>query len=208
MATESTSCSATGETPPEFSEHDRHTLLRLARMAIEHAVGQTGSCSVQPEELSASCRGPRACFVTLTKQGELRGCIGTLTAREPLFRAVMENARSAALNDARFPPVAPEELTKMVVHISVLTDPRPLAFASPQNLLEQLRPHRDGVILRHRGRTATFLPQVWEQIPDKIAFLERLCLKAGLPSTAWQEPGTAIEIYTAESFDRAAPDAA
>ena len=203
MTTESSPPSASAETPPEFSDRDRRALLSLARLALDQTVRRGRVFTVELAEPSAPCREPRACFVTLTRHGELRGCIGTLVAREPLFQAVMENARSAALNDTRFSPVAPEELSEIAVHISVLTEPRPLPFASPQDLLDQLQPHRDGVVLRYGGKTATFLPQVWEQIPDKVAFLERLCLKAGLPPSAWREPGAAIEVYTVECFGAA-----
>jgi AmmeMemoRadiSam system protein A len=200
MTTDSSFPSAPAEPPREFSERDRQVLLSLARLAIEQSVRHGRLLDVDLEDPSPPCREPRACFVTLTKQGELRGCIGTLVAREPLVRAVMDNARSAALNDTRFPPVVPEELSEIDVHISVLTEPRPLVFASPRDLLDQLRPDRDGVVFRHGGKTATFLPQVWEQIPDKVTFLERLCLKAGLPPSVWQEPGTVIEVYEVESF--------
>ena len=184
----------------EFNPHGRVALLGLARLSIEQAVRHGRSLSLEPVDLSPKCREPRACFVTLTKDGVLRGCIGTLSAEGPLRDAVILNARGAAERDTRFPPVMPDELADLMIEISVLSEPRPLQFASTQELLDQLHPRRDGVVLHLDGRRATFLPQVWEGIADKTDFLERLCLKAGLARDAWREPEIAVEVYTVEAF--------
>ena len=184
----------------EFNPHERVALLGLARLSIEQAVRHGRSLSLEPVDLSPKCREPRACFVTLTKDGALRGCIGTLTAEAPLWQAVMTNARGAAQRDTRFPSVTPDELSDLTIEISILSESRPLQFASPRQLLDQLQPRRDGVILHLDGRRATFLPQVWEGISDKTDFLEHLCLKAGLARDAWRQPGIGVEVYTVEAF--------
>ena len=143
----------------------------------------------------------KACFVTLTKDGALRGCIGHLTAMEPLHQAVAENARNAALRDPRFLPVKPDELDKIKIEISVLTEPQPLAFSSPEDLLSKLHPNEDGVLLHIGPRTATFLPQVWAQIPDKVEFLEHLSQKAGCEPSAWRGKDVSVSIYHVECFE-------
>ena len=188
------------EPAAEFSQHERDTLLSLARLSIEQAVQYGRALSLDPVNLPRGCHEPRACFVTLTKAGELRGCIGTLTPEEPLWRMVVSNARGAAERDTRFAPVTADELADLRIEISILSKPRPLQFASPDDLLGQLRPMVDGVILLFGGHRATFLPKVWEDIPEKAAFLGRLCLKAGLPPEAWRRTGVEVEVYTVEAF--------
>ncbi len=142
----------------------------------------------------------KGCFVTLTENGALRGCIGHILPQLPLYRAVIENAQSAATRDYHFQPVKPGELDKLEIEVSVLTAPQPLTFSSPDDLLAKLRPHRDGVVLQVNGRGATYLPQVWEQIPDKVMFLNTLSEKAGCPPDAWRQPGTVVNIYHVEAF--------
>ena len=142
----------------------------------------------------------KGCFVTLTKRGELRGCIGYILPQGPLYRAVVENARNAALRDPRFPAVSPGEVDQLEIEISVLTEPLPLFFSSPEDLLRKLQPGADGVVLQIGGRGATYLPQVWEQIPDKVEFLNNLAEKAGCDPSAWREPGASVLIYHVESF--------
>ena len=122
-------------------------------------------------------------------------------AMEPLHQAVAENARNAALRDPRFPPVQPDELDKIRIEISVLTEPQPLAFSSPDDLLSKLHPNEDGVLLHIGPRTATFLPQVWAQIPDKVEFLEHLSQKAGCEASAWRGTDVSVSIYHVECFE-------
>ena len=110
------------------------------------------------------------------------------------------SARNAALRDPRFPPVAPGELETVKIEISVLTEPQPLAFSSPDDLLSKLQPNEDGVVLRIGFRTATFLPQVWAQIPDKVQFLNHLAEKVGCEAAAWRGKETTVAIYHAECF--------
>ena len=142
----------------------------------------------------------RAVFVTLHKSGQLRGCIGALQAREPLAAAVRSSAISASTQDPRFPPVTADELPELDIEISVLSPLRPLDCAGPEDLLRKLRPGVDGVVLEVGPRRATFLPQVWEKLPDPEEFLEQLSLKAGLPPDGWADPKAKVSIYQVESF--------
>ncbi|HVT74424.1 MAG TPA: AmmeMemoRadiSam system protein B [Lacunisphaera sp.] len=184
-----------------FTPAERQELLSLARRALRTAADTGGLPAVTGAGLPPVLAEPRACFVTLTLGGELRGCIGNLEPRLPLWRAVIDNARNAALRDPRFRPVQPGEVDAIAIEISVLTKPEPLAFHSPEDLLRQLRPAEDGVVLQLPGGAgATFLPQVWEQLPDKVTFLDRLAEKAGASAGDWRRPGTAVLIYHVEAF--------
>jgi AmmeMemoRadiSam system protein A len=184
----------------QLAKKDKEFLLRLARQTLKAVVSKTPLPEPKPEGLAKGLTEPGACFVTLTKRGALRGCIGHLVAREPLYRSVMDNAQSAAIHDIRFPPVQPDEADKLEIEISVLTAPKPLAFTSPDDLLKKLVPHRDGVILQIGTARATYLPQVWEQLADKVTFLNSLSEKAGCEAAAWRKPGTAVQIYHVEAF--------
>ncbi len=184
----------------QFSLEERKFLLTLARRTVEEVVSSGNLPEVDATGLSNRLTEPRACFVTLKKKGELRGCIGHIFPREPLYRAVVDNARSAAVEDYRFPAVREEELQDIEIEVSVLTVPKPLDFDSPDDLLRKLRSQEDGVVLRIGQRQATFLPQVWEQLPDKETFLAHLSVKAGCPALAWRNPGTSVLTYRAEAF--------
>jgi AmmeMemoRadiSam system protein B/AmmeMemoRadiSam system protein A len=179
---------------------ERRYLLALARQTVRDVAGGGPVPEIPAREVNAELAQPKACFVTLTKRGELRGCIGHLSAIMPLYRAVIDNARNAALRDPRFPSVAPREVDELEIEISVLTEPQPLAFASPEDLLAKLQPGVDGVVLRIGSHVATYLPQVWEQIPDKVEFLDRLAEKAGARAGDWRGRNTAVSIYHVESF--------
>lgn len=188
--------------PPTLSEEEGQWLVRRARAAVEAAARGGSEEPVDPAALPPALREPRGVFVTLTDSGHLRGCIGHLFAREPLWLAVADAARAAAIRDPRFPPVRAEETPRLHIEVSVLTTPRPLAFNSPDDLLARLRPGRDGVVLHlPGGRMATFLPQVWEQIPRKADFLDRLAVKAGGAPGEWRLPETRIEVYEVQFFD-------
>ena len=186
--------------PQTYSKEDRRFLLDLARRTVKEVVTKGVPPAVDLKSLPAKFAEVKGCFVTLTENGGLRGCIGNIMPQYPLGQAVVENARSAAMRDFRFQPVRPDELDKLEIEVSVLTVPQPLAFNSPDDLLAQLRPHRDGVVLQVNGHGATYLPQVWEQIPDKIMFLNTLSEKAGCAADAWRSPGTAVSIYHVEAF--------
>jgi uncharacterized protein len=159
-------------------------LLKLARQNLEAAVNDRPP--VTPDDTPAVTREYRGCFVTLTKKGQLRGCIGYIEGIKPLFEAVMDNAKNAALEDTRFPQVTPSELGDIKVEVSVLTKPQPLDYKDEKDLLSKLVPGEDGIILTSGYHQSTFLPQVWEQLPDKVDFLEHLSLKGGMPIDGWK----------------------
>ena len=171
------------------------TLLMLARNAIGNQLGTnqraSGSAtesttdSASDSATESRLREPGATFVTLTQQVRLRGCIGSLQAWRSLADDVVENARAAAFRDPRFPPLAAGELAQTSVEVSLLTPATPLEFASEMEALSRLRPHLDGVVLEWGTRRATFLPQVWEQLPEPRQFMARLKEKAGLPADFW-----------------------
>ncbi len=189
---------------PDFSAEERRFLLQLAREAVSNGVAG----GPDPEnfgDVPPRLAQKAPCFVTLTKGGALRGCIGNLLAETPLYQAVMENARGAATRDPRFAAVQAAEVSQLRIEISLLTTPRPLAFTSPEDLLAKLRPNVDGVVLKIGSRGATYLPQVWDQIPDKAEFLGHLCQKASCAPNAWRDPGTEILVYQVEAFHEADP---
>ena len=152
-------------------------LLGLARAAIAHHLGR-GPRPLVPDDARLRARG--ATFVTLTEDGELRGCIGSLRRSRPLGEDVIANAVAAASEDPRFEPLQADELDKVGVEVSLLSEPEYLELADEDALLAQLRPHEDGLILFSGCRSATFLPQVWEQLPAPRDFLAALKRKAGL----------------------------
>lgn len=179
---------------------DRELLLRLARQAIVETAEGRPLAALDSTQLPEHLLDCAATFVTLTRRGGLRGCIGALQAQLPLAEDVREHARAAASEDFRFMPVTPQEVPELEIEISVLTDPLPMEFATSDDLLARLRPGIDGVILVSGLHRATFLPQVWEKVPDAESFLSMLCEKAGLPASAWRKPGIEIFTYQVESF--------
>ena len=183
-----------------FNPTEREQLLKLARRALKEAVAPDRSPLADTNNWPAKFREPRGCFVTLTEAGALRGCIGHIFPQESLYRAIQDNARSAALEDPRFRPVQPEELNQLEIEISVLTEPKPLPFTSPEDLLAKLQPGKDGVVLKLGSRGATYLPQVWEQLPDKVEFLNRLSEKAGCAPGDWRGKDVSVSIYHVEAF--------
>ncbi|NOH04604.1 MAG: AmmeMemoRadiSam system protein A [Chloroflexi bacterium] len=179
---------------------ERQTLLRIAREAIEHAVKGKALPPLISYPLSPALKEPGASFITLTVHGELRGCIGALEAYQPLAEDVREHAIAAALEDPRFPPLNADELNRINIEVSRLTAPKQLEYSSSEDLLQKLRPHVDGVVLRHGSRRATFLPQVWEKIPDPEEFLNQLCYKMGASPHLWREAKPLVFTYQVEEF--------
>ena len=184
-----------------IKEH-RGRLLELAKNSIRYGLETGKPLTIDladfPEELTRQ----RATFVTLLKNHQLRGCIGMLQAVRPLAEDVAENAFSAAFRDSRFAPLQADEINDLEIHISILTPPEPVLFTSEQDLLEQLQPGIDGLILeegRHRG---TFLPSVWASLPQPRQFLRQLKQKAGLPPDYWSE-GIRMSRYRTEEFKEA-----
>ncbi|MDQ2695218.1 MAG: AmmeMemoRadiSam system protein A, partial [Pseudomonadota bacterium] len=168
-----------------MSPQDRRTLLQVARRSIGHGLGHDRPLEVDPEAFAAALRPLRATFVTLEREGRLRGCVGTLEARFPLVADVAGHAFAAAFQDPRFGRLAAAELAGLALHISVLSPCQVMEFQSEEELLAQLRPGIDGLVLQYGERRATFLPAVWETLPDPYLFLVQLKYKAGLPLDFW-----------------------
>ncbi len=187
----------------DFSTAERKTLMTLARKTLTEVVTNGKLPAANTDGLPAKLLENKGCFVTLTEHGQLRGCIGHITPQMPLHLAIMDNARNAAVCDTRFMPVQKAELDKIEIEISVLTVPRPLAFSSPEDLLAKLQPGKDGVVLQIGDNHSTFLPQVWEQLPDKAEFLNALARKGGSEPADWRKPGTTVSIYHVEAFKEA-----
>ena len=167
--------------PEWFPEGGGRVLTRLARSSIKGALGNDPSFAMQ----AAWLKQQAAVFVTLTKHGDLRGCIGSLEAHRSLVEDVRGNAVAAALNDLRFPPLTLDELEQCEIEVSLLTEPRPMEVKDEADALAQLKPGVDGIIFESAGRRATFLPQVWEQLAEPREFLTKLKQKAGFAADYW-----------------------
>jgi uncharacterized protein, PH0010 family len=171
------------------------TLLRLARTAIARNLG----FPAEADDSATWLREPGATFVTLTRDGQLRGCIGSLEACRTLAQDVQSNACAAAFRDPRFPPLCRDEFGNTCIEVSLLSPLEPIPFRDEQDALAQLRPHVDGVVLEHGYHRGTFLPQVWEQLPTPEQFLSQLKRKAGLPPDFWDD-GIKLYRYTVEKW--------
>jgi len=176
------------------------TLLKLARTEIASKLGHPGAASAQSDWLAE----PGATFVTLTRQGKLRGCIGTLEAHRPLSVDVRENAVAAAFRDPRFMPLSQTEFDEIRVEVSLLSSTEPLTAADEAAALAVLRPHIDGVVFEYGHYRSTFLPQVWEQLPEPAEFLAHLKRKAGLPADFWAEQ-VKLSRYTVSKWKEEGP---
>ena len=184
----------------ELSIEECSLLLRIARQSLEQAVNGEPLEPLDFEELPSRLREQGATFVTLTRSGSLRGCIGTLEPYLPLAEDVREHTIAAALRDYRFQPLKPEELSEVKIEISRLTLPQELDYSSPEDLLKQLHPDIDGVILTDGSQRATFLPQVWSKIPRKQLFMEHLCQKMGVPTDMWLSKELQVFTYQVQEF--------
>ena len=161
------------------------SLRAIAQASIEHGVRAGAPLVPDPFDYPARLREPGASFVTLRILGELRGCTGSLEPSRPLVRDVAQNAYRSAFEDPRFRPLTEAELPRIDTHVAVLSPLEPLPAASEAELLAALRPGVDGLVLREGSRGATFLPAVWESLPEPRAFLDHLREKAGLPAGYW-----------------------
>lgn len=186
-----------------LTEQQGRILLRLARQQIEKQLGIEPTPPISTDEFNdPAFLEERGVFVTLHKRRELRGCIGSLAAVEPLAEGIQRNALNAAFKDYRFEPLTAAELEDLHIEISVLTNPQPLAYHTAEELVRLLRPTVDGVILNGPGgASATFLPQVWQQLPAAEQFLGHLCRKAGLAEEAWRSGTLQILTYQVQSFE-------
>ena len=176
------------------------TLLSMARAAIAHALGREGTA----DEVAPWLQDKGACFVTLTQKGRLRGCIGSIQARRPLAQDVQANAVAAALHDPRFPPLTAKELEYTQIEVSLLSPMQALTFTSEADALAQLRPGVDGLVFEFERYRSTFLPQVWEQLPDPQEFVAQLKSKAGLPHQFWAE-GVRLHRYSVQKWTETDP---
>ena len=183
-----------------LTDGEKQTLLHLAREAMEFAVKGQALPPLDINLLTPLLQENGASFVTLTIDSDLRGCIGALEAFQPLAEDVREHAVAAALHDPRFPPVREFELSRIKLEVSRLTAPQLLEYSSSEDLLKKLNPHVDGVILRDNYRRATFLPQVWEKIPDPAEFLSHLCQKMGVQANVWRGGTLQVYVYQVEEF--------
>ncbi len=181
-----------------LTEEQGKILLRLARETIGERLGIEEKLAL-PEDPGLELE--YGTFVTLKINGALRGCIGNLLPDGSVAEGVKRNAENAAFDDSRFSPLTAEELAKVHIDISVLSQPQSLDYRDGDDLISKLQPGKDGVILRLGMAAATFLPQVWEQLPDPQLFLGHLCQKAGLSPTAWQDSHPDIEIYQVQCFE-------
>jgi len=184
----------------KLSPEEQKTLLRLARESIDHAVRGEKLPPIKMTSLTSSLSGHGASFITLTINGQLRGCVGALEAYQPLAEDVREHAAAAALEDPRFPPLSKDELSRTQIEVSRLTRPIPLDYKDADDLLSKLRPHVDGVVIRDGIRRATFLPQVWEKIPDPSEFMDNLCYKMGAGHRHWRNKHLEVFVYQVEEF--------
>ncbi|HIJ55187.1 MAG TPA: AmmeMemoRadiSam system protein A [Deltaproteobacteria bacterium] len=183
----------------DLTDIDRNFLLVLARTTIEAKLRSQDPVD-KSEEISSPLQEKRGCFVTLHKRGVLRGCIGTIEPHKSLLKGVEENAINAAFGDPRFPPMTEDELEDIEVEVSVLTMPRVLEYKDADDLKAKLRPGVHGVILSRGWQRSTFLPQVWEQLPNVEDFLGHLCNKAGMERRCWTDTNTVVSVYEAEYF--------
>jgi len=167
-------------------ENLKKVMLNIARIAIkEEFMGHKELNEDVKKRLIAmfpQLAKPGAVFVTINERSSLRGCIGSLVAHRPLIDDIIENAKAAAFGDPRFAPLRPEEFDAITIEISLLSEPKPLEYSDIEDLRRKIRPGIDGVVLKLDGRQATFLPQVWEDLPDFDQFFAHLCMKAGLPA--------------------------
>jgi AmmeMemoRadiSam system protein A len=186
--------------PVKFDTAQRHQLLALARQSIDKGIVEVGSLATPNLVFSPSLQIARGSFVTLRVDKQLRGCCGTLIATRPLSEDVWRNAWASAFADPRFSPLEADEWPDVHLHISVLSPLEPVVVDSEQALLEMLRPGVDGLVLERDESRATFLPDVWEQIPEPLEFVRHLKQKAGWPANAWS-PLINVQRYTTESFE-------
>ena len=180
-----------------LSSDEQRLVLSMARARLRQIATGEASPEISEDKLSPAMQRDAACFVTLTKNGVLRGCIlDSFAPHEPLYKNVLRNVVLAATGDPRFPAVRPSEVDDIRIEISVLDHPHPLTFSSPDDLVSKLVPGRDGVILTTRYGKSTYLPQVWDDLTDPVQFLSSLCQKQGAPADCWRSDSTIkIEIY-------------
>jgi AmmeMemoRadiSam system protein A len=185
----------------DLTETQGKYLLSEARKKIAERLSGKTETLEETKNLAAIFNEKRGTFVTLTSHGNLRGCIGHIIPQESLIEGIRENAINAAFRDPRFSPLTQNEWKDVHIEISILTEPETLSYTDGKDLLDKLRPGVDGVIIKKGFHQSTFLPQVWEQLPDKRAFLNHLCLKAGLDGNAWERGDLEVSTYQVQAFE-------
>jgi AmmeMemoRadiSam system protein A len=191
--------SSDNHTDTTITDAEQQLLLQLARESIEYGLQHQHEIALSTDEHPPQLQEQRATFVTLHLNHQLRGCIGTLEAYQPLVLDVAHNAYAAAFNDPRFMPVTQNEANNLEIHISILNPAEELRFSSEQELIDQIRPAVDGLIMQDGGRKGTFLPSVWEQLAEPKEFVCHLKRKAGLPVDYWSDT-LRVWRYTTTSF--------
>jgi len=181
----------------KLTSENQKTCLQVAKQSIQHGLEKGGAPHVVTSDYPSELQQNLASFVTLHKKGVLRGCIGALEAYQPLINDIAEHAYSAAFQDPRFPALQNDEFDQLDIEISVLGKPELISFDSEEDLLSQIRPNIDGLILESGFNRGTFLPSVWEQLPESEEFLNHLKMKAGLSSQWWDDK---VKISRYETF--------
>jgi AmmeMemoRadiSam system protein A len=188
-----------------LSPEQGQLLVKLARQILRERLGKQVPQS-EIDSLNAALMEPCfqitcGTFVTLKIKGQLRGCIGNLTSNESLVTGIRRNAVNAAFHDPRFAPLSASELDRVEIEISILTEPKPLNYRDEGDLLKKLKPNIDGVTICLGHASATFLPQVWDQLPEPRDFLAHLCMKAGLAADAWKNRKLEVSTYQVQYFE-------
>ncbi len=189
----------------EFNVEQGKSLLALARQTImkelKIEIDKTSAALLSDALKDQRFNLHRGTFVTLTIDGDLRGCIGNISASDSVKEGIRKNAINAAFHDPRFPALSEDELEKIKIEISILSEPQPVEYKNGADLIKKLNPNSDGLILRKGAAGATFLPQVWKQLTNPEEFLTHLCIKAGLPPDAWKSSGLEALTYQVQHFE-------
>jgi AmmeMemoRadiSam system protein B/AmmeMemoRadiSam system protein A len=183
-----------------FNEEQKQFLLNLARKSAENYLKEGKRIEINEKEVPESLKDKKGCFVTFIEDEQLRGCIGYIIPEKPLYECVIDNAINAAINDVRFSPVNYSEMKNIKIDVSVLSVPVLLEHNSSEDLLSKLKPLEHGVILQRGEYQSTYLPSVWNQIPEKQDFLSNLCIKGNMEAECWKDMKTEVYVYTAEDF--------
>lgn len=185
----------------ELTEKDKKFLLNLSRTALEEIFKTNKSYTLESNDVPQKFEKQRATFVTLTKKGNLRGCMGRLIASRPIYKDIINNTYAAAFEDPRFPQLKKEELKEIKIEISLLSEPKKLNYKNTTELIKKLGKDKPGVILKRDFYSATYLPQVWDTLTEVESFLTSLCEKAGLEPDTWEKEKIEIQTYEVVSME-------
>lgn len=189
------------DTTKWLSEDEGKYLLGMARETIKNRLFNLEKPGIDRKDTPEIFQKRLGTFVTINIEGNLRGCIGHIIPREALIEGIKENAINAAFRDPRFPPLTKEEFDRIDIEISILTSPKELSYTDDKDLLKKLKSGIHGLIIKKGPCEATFLPQVWEQLPNKEEFLSHLCLKAGLSADSWKTEKLQVSTYQVQAFE-------